>query len=98
MLKFGDVRILTREAKVQKNGQEVPLTAMEYRLLLCMAEHPGQVFSRNRLLESIWDVSGDFVNDNTLTVYVKRLREKLEDDAANPTLIRTVRGLGYCIG
>ncbi len=98
VLKFGDVRILTREAKVQKNGQEVPLTAMEYRLLLCMAEHPGQVFSRNRLLESIWDVSGDFVNDNTLTVYVKRLREKLEDDAANPTLIRTVRGLGYCIG
>lgn len=97
VLRFGNVRILTREAKVQKNGKDVLLTGMEYRLLLCMAEHPGQVFSRNQLLQDIWDVSGDFVNDNTLTVYVKRLREKLEDDAANPTLIRTVRGLGYCM-
>lgn len=98
VLQFGNVRILTREAKVQKNGQEVLLTTMEYRLLLCMAEHPGQVFTRSQLLEGIWDVSGDFVNDNTLTVYVKRLREKLEDDVTNPTLIKTVRGLGYSIG
>lgn len=95
---FGTLRILPRAAKVQKDGQDVPLTGMEYRLLLRLAQHPGQVFSRNQLLEGIWDVSGDFVNDNTLTVYIKRLREKLEDDPAHPELIRTVRGLGYCLG
>ena len=68
---------------------------MEYRLLLAFLKNPGQVFTRARLLEEIWDVAGDFVNDNTLTVYVKRLREKLEDDIQNPRIIQTVRGLGY---
>lgn len=97
-LRFGAIRIFPREAKVWKDGRDVPLTGMEYRLLLRLARHPGQVFSRNQLLEGIWDVSGDFVNDNTLTVYIKRLREKLEDDPAHPELIRTVRGLGYCLG
>lgn len=55
----------------------------------------SNVLSRNQLLEEIWDVAGEFVNDNTLTVYIKRLREKIETDAANPTIIKTVRGLGY---
>lgn len=71
---------------------------MEYRLLLAFLKNPGQVFTRARLLEEIWDVAGDFVNDNTLTVYVKRLREKLEDDIQNPRIIQTVRGLGYRVG
>jgi DNA-binding response OmpR family regulator len=56
------------------------------------------VLTRNQILESIWDVDEDFVNDNTLTVYIKRLREKLEDDPKNPTLIKTIRGLGYSLG
>ena len=60
--------------------------------------HQGEVLSRNRLLEEIWDIAGDFVNDNTLTVYIKRLREKVEDDPANPVIIRTIRGQGYKIG
>ena len=51
--------------------------------------------TRTKLLESIWDIAGEFVNDNTLTVYIKRLREKIEDNPANPTIIKTVRGLGY---
>ena len=60
--------------------------------------HQGEVLTRNRLLEEIWDIAGDFVNDNTLTVYIKRLREKVEDDPAKPVIIRTIRGQGYKIG
>lgn len=97
-IEFGQVRINTLEGKVHKNGEEITLTALEYRLLLIFANHIGQVLSRTQLLEQIWDVAGDFVNDNTLTVYIKRLREKLEDDPQNPTLIKTVRGLGYKVG
>ena len=74
---------------------EVELTALEYRLLLTFAGSPGQVLTRTRLLEGIWDVGGSFVNDNTLSVYVGRLREKLGDDSGNPRIIQTVRGLGY---
>ena len=78
-----------------KRGEEVFLTALEYRLLLTFLNHPGQVLTRSQLLEGIWDVAGDFVNDNTLTVYIKRLREKLEDNPQAPQIIKTVRGVGY---
>lgn len=97
-LHLGDIVINSRQARVWKNGTEVLLTALEYRLLLTLAVHPGQVLSRTQLLEGIWDIAGDFVNDNTLTVYVKRLREKIEDDPQSPKLIQTVRGLGYKAG
>ena len=95
---FGSVQINTAQGKVYKEGRDVFLTALEYRLLLTLINHEGQVLSRTQLLEGIWDVSGDFVNDNTLTVYIKRLREKIEDDPQNPVIIQTVRGLGYRIG
>lgn len=95
MLTIGNISINVSQAKVYKNKSEIFLTALEYRLLLTLAGHRGQVLSRNQLLEGIWDVSSDFVNDNTLTVYMKRLREKLEDNPAKPKLIKTVRGLGY---
>lgn len=98
IIDIGSVRIHTLEGKVHKNGTEIPLTALEYRLLLIFGNHVGQVLTRNQLLERIWDVAGEFVNDNTLTVYIKRLREKLEDDPSHPTLIKTVRGLGYKVG
>lgn len=98
VVEMDTVRVNPLEGKVYKNGTEISLTALEYRLLLVFANHVGQVLSRNQLLEQIWDVAGDFVNDNTLTVYIKRLREKLEDDPQNPTLIKTVRGLGYKVG
>ncbi|MBF0705328.1 response regulator transcription factor [Alkalihalobacillus hwajinpoensis] len=93
-----DIRINTLEGKVYKKGEEVLLTALEYRLFLIFANHVGQVLTRNQLLERIWDVAGDFVNDNTLTVYIKRLREKLEDNAQSPKIIKTVRGFGYKVG
>lgn len=92
---IGSVEINTQDAKVKKDGIEILLTALEYRLLLIFGKHTGQVLSRTQLLDQIWDMGGDFVNDNTLTVYIKRLREKLEDDPQRPTLIKTVRGIGY---
>ncbi|MDO5124680.1 MAG: response regulator transcription factor [Eubacteriales bacterium] len=97
VLKYKDMTVNTNEAKVYIAGKEVVLTAMEYRLLLILLNHRGNVLSRNRLLENIWDVAGDFVEDNTLTVYIKRLRDKIEEDPANPEYIKTVRGLGYVI-
>ena len=95
VLTAGAVRVDTDRACVTKNGQELPLSALEYRLLLVFLTHRGQTLTRAKLLEEIWDVAGDFVNDNTLTVYIKRLRDKLEDNPQEPTLIRTVRGVGY---
>lgn len=93
-----NIKINTLDAKVYKNDVEITLTALEYKLLLTFANNSGLVLSRGQLLEGIWDVSGDFVNDNTLTVYIKRIREKIEDDPQNPTIIKTIRGLGYKMG
>ncbi|MFD2672632.1 response regulator transcription factor [Marinicrinis sediminis] len=97
-IQLGDVSVHPSEAKVTKSGQEVALTPIEYKLLLTFANHKGQTLSRHQILEGIWDVAGDFVNDNTLTVYIKRLREKIEHDPQHPVLIQTVRGLGYRAG
>ncbi len=94
---IGNVLINTNKATVFKNGQEVILTAMEYKLFLILLNNRGNILSRNKLLEYIWDVEGDFVNDNTLTVYIKRLRDKIEDDPSAPMIIKTIRGLGYVI-
>lgn len=97
IVNIGNIRINTNEAKVYKDSKEVILTAMEYRLLLIFINNRGIVLSRQKLLEDIWDVAGDFVNDNTLTVYIKRLRDKIEEDPASPNIIKTVRGLGYIL-
>ena len=97
IINIKNVKINTNEAKVFKNGEEIILTAMEYRLLLTMLNNRGIVLTRNRLLEDIWDIEGDFVNDNTLTVYIKRLRNKIEENPAEPKIIKTVRGMGYII-
>lgn len=97
VIRYGSVDINMTKGNVTKNGNDVFLTALEYRLLLTLVNNEGHVLTRNQLIESIWDVSGDFVNDNTLTVYIKRLREKIEDDPQNPKIIKTVRGLGYQI-
>ncbi len=93
-----DIRIDTARALVTKSGNELLLSALEYRLLLYFFTNRGIVLSRNKLLEEIWDVAGEFVNDNTLTVYIKRIREKIEDDPADPKIIKTIRGLGYKLG
>lgn len=97
IIKINNLKINTNEAKVYKNNEEIILTAMEYRLLLILLSNRGKVLSRTALLENIWDVAGDFVEYNTLTVYIKRLRDKIEEDPAKPEFIKTVRGLGYVI-
>lgn len=97
IVKIRDLVIHTNEAKVYKNGAEIILTAMEYRLLLILLNNRGRVLSRNQLLENIWDIDGDFVEDNTLTVYIKRLRDKIEEEPTKQDIIKTVRGLGYVI-
>lgn len=97
-VKIQDVTVDMDKGTVFKNGNEVFLSALEYKLLLVFAGNPDTILTRNRLLSEIWDWGGDYVNDNTLTVYIKRLREKIEDDAAQPKIILTVRGLGYKLG
>ena len=95
LVQVGNLTLDTEKATAVKDGREIALSALEYRLLLVLLSNRGRLLSRNRLLEEIWDAAGDFVNDNTLTVYIKRIREKIEDDPQNPTVIKTVRGLGY---
>lgn len=97
IIKIKDITINTTSAKVSKAGEEIVLTAMEYRLLLILLNNRGRILSRTQLLENIWDIDGDFVEDNTLTVYIKRLRDKIEDEPNKPEIIKTVRGLGYAI-
>lgn len=98
VLQLADLKVDTVRAQVSKNGREILLSALEYRLLLVFLNHAGQLLSRSYLLETIWDMAGDYVNDNTLTVYIKRLRDKIEDDPTKPTILKTVRGLGYKVG
>lgn len=97
VIRLKDLQIRTAEAKVYRGTTEIPLTALEYRLLLILLNHRGQVLSRTQLLENIWDVAGDFVEDNTLTVYIKRLRNKIEETSGQTEYIKTVRGMGYMI-
>ncbi|HIW55006.1 MAG TPA: response regulator transcription factor [Candidatus Ruthenibacterium merdigallinarum] len=93
LVRLGELTVNTQKGQVTRSGNPIPLTAMEYRLLLTFLAHPGQILTRGQLLEGIWDVAGNFVNDNTLSVYIKRLRDKLE--TPGQTLISTVRGMGY---
>lgn len=94
-IRLGTVTVDTLRGTVSRDRQEILLSAMEYRLLLMFVNNRGVVLTRNRLLDEIWDAAGEYVNDNTLTVYIKRLREKIESDPQNPEIIRTIRGMGY---
>lgn len=95
LVKLGDVVVDTEKGTAAKKGKDLFLSALEYRLLLVFINNRGAVLTRSQLLDTIWDIAGEFVNDNTLTVYIKRLREKIEADPQNPEIIKTVRGLGY---
>lgn len=92
---IGNLAVDMEKGVVRKKGEEVFLSALEYRLLLVFLNNRGRILTRNQLLEDIWDIAGEYVNDNTLTVYIKRLRDKIEDDPQKPELIKTVRGMGY---
>lgn len=95
---YANLTINFEKMQVFKNGQEVKLTANEYKLMAILAQNSGQVLTRQMILEKLWDVDGNFVDENTLSVNVKRLRNKLEDDPKNPAIIKTVFGIGYTWG
>ncbi len=95
VIAVGPVAIDTESGIVTKDGEELALSALEYRLLLQLFSNRGRLLTREQILQDIWDVAGAYVNDNTLTVYIKRLREKIEEDPGQPQIIKTVRGMGY---
>ena len=95
IIEIKDIVINLTEAKVYKKGNLIFLTTLEYKILLILFMHPNWVFTREEILANIWDTDQEYVNDNTLTVYIKRIREKIEDDPTNPKIILTVRGVGY---
>ncbi|MBO4505896.1 MAG: response regulator transcription factor [Lachnospiraceae bacterium] len=93
-VKIGRNELNLMSGRVMRGGEEIFLTSAEYRLLLTFVRNRGRLLTRRQLLNDMWDDSGEFVNDNTLTVYVRRLRKKLEEDGDEP-VINTVRGIGY---
>ena len=94
-LRLGPLAIDPDRARVERDGAEVALSALEYRLLLLFAANPGKLVTREAIRDALWDEAGTYIEENTLSVYIKRLRDKIEDDPAHPSLIVTVRGLGY---
>ena len=98
LIKLFDLTIDTNRVVVLKNGVDVMLTALEYKIFLIFVLNPNVVYTREKILANVWDVNEEYVNDNALTVYIKRIREKIEDDPANPKIIVTVRGIGYKLG
>ena len=95
IITLGDLSVDTDKGTVTRESKEIYLSALEYKLLLVFLNNRGQILTRDKLLEEIWDSAGDYVGDNTLTVYIKRLRDKIEPDPQNPIFIKTVRGIGY---
>lgn len=91
----GNITLYPEEKRAAKDGIFLTLTAREYSLLAFFMENPMQILSRNQLLESIWDINGNFVDENTLAVSIRRLREKIEDDPSAPAILKNIRGLGY---
>ncbi len=92
---IGPLRVDTISGAVTRDGGEIILSALEYRLLLMFINNRGAVLTREQLMGKIWDMAGNYANDNALTVCIKRLRDKIEDDPQEPKIIQTVRGLGY---
>lgn len=95
LLQCRDIAINLETGKVSRGDKEIVLTKLEYKILSTMLAHPGKLFTREEILAGIWDISNNFVNDNTLSVTIKRIREKLGDEEGE--IIRTVRGMGYRI-
>lgn len=98
IIEIQNIVIDLNQAKVFKDGIDAMLTSLEYKILLTLALNQNKVFSREKLLADIWDVNEEYVYDNTLTVYIKRIRDKIEDNPNQPKIIITVRGLGYKVG
>ena len=98
IIEYKNIRVDIEKAKVYRNLNEVLLTNLEYRILLLFLNNPNRIVSREEILEKIWDVEGNYVNDNTVSVYIKRLRNKLfDDESKGEEMIKTIRGIGYML-
>ena len=97
IIKVKNISVDLDKMLVLKNDKEITLTALEFRIVSLLFSNIGSVITREQILDRIWDVAGNFVNDNTLTVYIKRIREKLEENAQEPEITKTIRGIGYKI-
>ena len=95
ILQSGDLTVNLAESRVFCRGKDMEFTGAEYRLLCLFLQNSGRILTRGAILDRLWDRAGNFVDDNTLSVYVRRLREKLERDPSHPEHIKTVRGVGY---
>lgn len=95
VLESKDVRIDLLCCRAYRNGQALELTAAEYRLLCLLVQNAGRILTRVAILDALWDGNGNYVDDNTLSVYIRRLREKVEEDPSRPDHLLTVRGFGY---
>ena len=95
VISSGNITFMADENRVKKNGEFLTLSANEQKLLAYFMNNPMCILSKNRLLEAVWDIDGNFVDDNTVAVNIRRLREKIEDDPSEPQYIKNMRGLGY---
>lgn len=95
VIRSGSIELLSHENRTKKDGRYLTLTANEQKLLSCFMHNPLHILSKNQLLAAVWDIDGNFVDENTLAVNIRRLREKIEDDPSNPVFLKNVRGLGY---
>ena len=95
VLRSGMVTVDQLAGRAYLEGKPLELTGAEYRLLCLFLRHDGQVLTRNAILDALWDGNGSYVDDNTLSVYIRRLREKIERDPSRPEYLMTVRGMGY---
>ncbi len=91
----GNIILYPSEMKLLKSGQQIDITRNEFKLLRLLLENAQQVLTRERILSVLWDIDGNFVDDNTIAVNIRRLREKIEADPSNPVYIGNVRGMGY---
>ena len=91
----GEISLDINKAKLLKNDKEIVITTVEYKLLMLFFNNPQKIISRDEIIHNLWDIDGEFVDGNTLSVYIRRLREKIEDNPSKPVYIETLRGLGY---
>ena len=94
-LQANGIKVLLLQGQVFKNGKPLDLTAAEYKLLCLFMKHPNVILTKEQILNRLWDCEGNYVDSSTLTVYIRRLRMKIEDDPGNPKLLVTVRRMGY---
>ena len=90
-----DIRVLLREMKVFVKDEETYLTKNEWKMLSLFMQHPKQVLSKNQILENLFDIDGEYVDENTVAVNIRRLREKIEENPSYPVYLKNIRGLGY---